>query len=674
MTPNLDDLPRTPQQHFKLLFFGAVLRLRELVRSAEPPVEDVPALAFLGGYFEELERAGMQDGEPAVLEMWERAVADWETRAACHLPLRALREAGVLDAPALSLLLAIGLVEEDPRFGVLFDLLQGGTGRTRPTIGLLTGWWTSDDDPAVARGALRRLLEAGICELVDADTPRSDGAVQLAPAVWDAARGDTVRSLRRIGTYIPPEELPRLSELIVPEAVVQELEALPPLLAAGEVATVIVRGPRASGRRTTLAALAAALDRGLIELKSDNPAAAWAAVGPLATLLHAVPVCELDLAPGETADLARPSALDGPLGIALRRRGGISGAAAEGSVTLALPIPDADARRRHWEAALGTASSAPTGFGDRFRMTGGHIRRTARLARAAAALAGSADVTVADVRRAARSLGRQALDTLATPIAVNGDWGDVSLDADTLEELQLLERRCRHREQLATGIAADSSGVRALFTGPSGTGKSLAGRLLGSVLEQDVYSLNLSTVVDKYIGETEKNLSRVFDCAEELDVILLLDEGDALLTQRTGVQTANDRYANLETNYLLQRLESFEGILIVTTNAPDRIDPAFQRRMDVVIEFRAPDVAERWAIWNLHLPAEHDVDPWLLDEVAVRCAITGGQIQNAVVHATLLALGDDGVIGSRHLEAAVRREYRKAGGTCPLRTGSVVHA
>ena len=133
------------------------------------------------------------------------------------------------------------------------------------------------------------------------------------------------------------------------------------------------------------------------------------------------------------------------------------------------------------------------------------------------------------------------------------------------------------------------------------------------------------------------------------------------------MQSSNDRYANLETNYLLQRLESFEGILIVTTNASDRIDRAFQRRMDVVIDFRAPDAAERWSIWQLHLPATHTIDGELLQELAERCELSGGQIRNAVLHASLLALNDDGPIRSSHLEAAVQREYRKMGSICPMR-------
>ena len=150
-------------------------------------------------------------------------------------------------------------------------------------------------------------------------------------------------------------------------------------------------------------------------------------------------------------------------------------------------------------------------------------------------------------------------------------------------------------------------------------------------------------------------------------MILMLDEGDALMTRRTDVHTSNDRYANLETNFLLQRLESYEGVLVVTTNAGERIDPAFRRRLDIVVEFRAPDAAERWAIWRLHLPSSHGVDEGFLDEVAARCQLTGGQIRNAVLHASLLALDARVAICSEHLDAAVRREYRKAGAVCPLR-------
>ena len=264
--------------------------------------------------------------------------------------------------------------------------------------------------------------------------------------------------------------------------------------------------------------------------------------------------------------------------------------------------------RTNGSASLVTAPNGGPGDGaedvaqlaERFRMTGGNIRRAARLAQSYAALAGRRAISQEDAQQAARALNRQALDALAalTPALDDGEQGDswhhLAASADVLAELLTLESRCRHRERLRDVVGPAlggqlNSGVRALFTGPSGTGKTLAARVLASALGMDLYRLDLSTVVNKYIGETEKNLNQVFSHAEELDVILLLDEGDALLTQRTGVSNANDRYANLETNFLLQRIETYEGILIVTTNASERIDGAFQRRMDVLVEFRAPE-------------------------------------------------------------------------------------
>jgi SpoVK/Ycf46/Vps4 family AAA+-type ATPase len=174
--------------------------------------------------------------------------------------------------------------------------------------------------------------------------------------------------------------------------------------------------------------------------------------------------------------------------------------------------------------------------------------------------------------------------------------------------------------------------------------------------------------VSKYIGETERNLERVFAASETLDVVLLLDEGDALLGNRTDVSTATDRYANLETNYLLQRLEAYDGVLIVTTNAADRIDRAFARRMDVTIDFALPDADTRFDLWQSHLPASHALSVRRLDEVALRCALSGGQIRNVALHASSLALERCVPLGDESLVAALRREYRNAGQGCPSLT------
>ena len=227
------------------------------------------------------------------------------------------------------------------------------------------------------------------------------------------------------------------------------------------------------------------------------------------------------------------------------------------------------------------------------RLSGGTIRQVAPGAVVEARAAGRTDVTPADVTLAARAVRPEMPLSLATRVEVQGGWHDIVVPPIVRQELLDLERRCRHRERLTDTVRGPlmsgvGVGVRALFSGPSGTGKTLAARVLAAVLGKDLYRLDLPGVVNKYLGETEKNLERVLEHVEELDVVLLLDEGEALLARRTDVQNANDRYANLETNYLLQRLESFEGIVVITTNAERHLDAAFGRRLDVIIHFPAP--------------------------------------------------------------------------------------
>jgi SpoVK/Ycf46/Vps4 family AAA+-type ATPase len=383
-----------------------------------------------------------------------------------------------------------------------------------------------------------------------------------------------------------------------------------------------------------------------------------------------------DLGPGETVELPVPSAYQGPTAALLGLEGGFRGPLAENALTLTLPPLGLAQRLRHWERALeGRPATDLTALAENYQLPGGYIRQAGRLAVAQAALHRREAVTPDDVRVACRALNRQLLDSLASRLDADGSWDGLVVDESTLDKLRELQRRCRHRERLLDRLgpgfgSSPSRGVRALFSGPSGTGKTLAARILAAELGADVYRVDLSAVVNKYIGETEKNLQRVLSRAEELDVILLLDEGDALLGNRTDVKSANDRYANLETNYLLQRLESYQGIIVVTTNAAQYIDNAFQRRMDVVVSFVPPGPEERRAIWQLHLPADHAVPTGFLNEVTARCALTGGQIRNAALHATLLAL-EDGGRGVRrgHVEQALQSEYRKAGALCPLGNG-----
>ena len=569
-----------------------------------------------------------------------------------------------LDEGASTLLMVTGLIEEDARFGPLFEALQNAPGQHRPTVALLTALWRDEDDCIAVRAHLRRLMDLGLIQPVNPEASRLEWAIEPMLILWDALRGEKPARIANWGVYRPLEELTEAGDLVIDADVRRTLDSLPRLLETGEVQCVIVRGPRHNGRRTVMGALARGLGLGVLEVQTPAKGAEerLRLAGPLAKLLHAFPVLLPDIAPGETFDVQSPAA---PFGVILERHGGVTGPAVERAITLALDVPGPACRLRHW--GVDSAEIA-----ERFRMTSGNIRRAARLARCYAAIDHRLEITLDDVRSASRALNRQALETIAVHVPCSGGWERIGAAEDTMVELRTLENRCRHRERLrsAAGPALGGDlncGVRALFSGPSGTGKTMAARLLASSLGMDLYRLDLAAVVNKYIGETEKNLNQVFARAEELDVILLLDEGDALLTNRTSVQSSNDRYANLETNFLLQRIESFEGILLVTTNAANRIDSAFQRRMDVVVDFRPPDPNERWLIWQLHLPADHEVDGRWLEEAAQRCAFTGGQIRNAVLHASALALQDRTPTSTAHLEESVMREYRKMGAVCPLR-------
>jgi ATPase family associated with various cellular activities (AAA) len=615
-----------------------------------------------------------------------------QSPGAPHLPLRALAGAAGLSHDELTMLVCAGLVEEDARFGALFEAAQETPGQRRPTSGLLASWWRGPADAGEARASLRRLGELGLFECPNADAPRSEWVLRVPAALWEALRGDVSESPAPWARYRAAAELEDLGALILPPQLKSRVEQAPALLRSGEARALVVRGPRRNGRRTLVGAIARSLGLGLLEVEAFGAGGAvvlpgqsradesrWRVAGPLAACLNALPVVRIELAPGEAAELPRLECCPAPLAVLLGGQGGVGGEAVERALTLTVPMPDRAERREHWRRSLGSPTRDLEEITEGFRLTGGNVRRAARLARVYASLAGREEIRTEDVREAARALGREALETLAARVETEGDWTQLAVSNHTFAELRSLESRCRQRERLAEEAGAGfgarpNGGVRALFSGPSGTGKTLAARLLAASLRKDLYRLDLSSVVNKYIGETEKNLGRVLSRAEELDVVLLLDEGDALLAPRTEVSNANDRYANLETNYLLQRLESYEGILVVTTNAGDRIDAAFQRRMDVCVQFSPPDAAERRSIWQLHLPAEHAVGQPLLDEVAHRCDLTGGQIRNAVLHASTVALEEGGSVTASHLEEAVRREYRKSGAVCPLRRGGRAHS
>jgi SpoVK/Ycf46/Vps4 family AAA+-type ATPase len=230
--------------------------------------------------------------------------------------------------------------------------------------------------------------------------------------------------------------------------------------------------------------------------------------------------------------------------------------------------------------------------------------------------------------------------------------------------------RCRSRDGLADGLGPSTStryrpGVRALFVGPSGTGKTLAAGWLATRLGLPLYRVDLAAVTSKYIGETEKNLAQLLARAEHAEVLLLFDEADSLFAKRTEVREANDRFANAQTNYLLQRLETFDGITILTSNSRARFDSAFARRLDVIVEFPPPGPEEQRALWQSHLGGQHALSQRDLNRLAAAADLCGGNIRNLVLAAAVAARAAGRPIQYSDIAEALAGEFRKLNRQAP---------
>lgn len=655
-------IPRTPAGQFRLYLHGAVLAGATGLRRILEGEEATARFPFLTGYLGAL-RALMPDGITwgDALPWFLRELTAWESGVTSSLSR--LGDAGLTQVDRLTWLL-IGLGEEDARFGDLWATLQGGL--RRPTWEGLTRLLAEPGAPFLT---LRKLLGHGLVDVIDRTVPRSEWALYVPPALWEAARGDLPDGA------VPPERLQAPVQLGLNASDQERLEALGALMAKGEISLAVIRGLTAADREAAAGAVARASGRPLLPV---GPALLQPEererLGALALLTGAIPLVGADLAPGEKLNLPELGLYRGGILLALGGEGGVEGPLTGQMVTLQLCLPDRATRASRWRELLsGLASdldSTSLALADRFQIAPALQRAAGLGALHLAQLEGRPTPTGEDVQRALRSYGRQGLQTGAIRMEPRASLEHLVLDEATEAGLRELLLRCRHREALggALGPAAGGHprGVRALLSGPSGTGKTMAATALAGALGKDLYRLELAAVVSKYIGETEKNLSRLLTQAEELDVILLLDEGDALLGRRSEVKSANDRYANLETNYLLQRLEPYSGIILITTNAADQIDSAFRRRLDLIVPFQAPGPAERLRLWQGHLPADHQVPPAFLTQVAELCALTGGQIRNSAALAVLLALDEQTPVGPVHLQTAIATEYRKAGALSPL--------
>jgi hypothetical protein len=336
----------------------------------------------------------------------------------------------------------------------------------------------------------------------------------------------------------------------------------------------------------------------------------------------------------------------------------------------ATPPPHPD-RTRLWRAGLNgwDLGVDPAAATSHFKLSPEQIPRAAR---AAAQMAAAEDrpLQVADLHYGARSQAAVGLERLARRIEPAFGWDDLVLPPDALAALREISARVRHRERVLGAWAMRRSagrdeGVAALFAGQSGTGKTMAAEVIAADLGLHLYTVDLATVVDKYIGETEKNLERIFSEAEAASAVLFFDEADALFGKRSDVKDAHDRYANVETAYLLQRMEAFTGVVILATNLRANLDDAFTRRLDKVVTFPMPGPAERALLWRncfrSPLPMAADVD---LDFCAEAFQLSGGSIRNIALGAAYRAADATGAVTMKEIVLAAEDEYHKIGRLC----------
>jgi hypothetical protein len=327
--------------------------------------------------------------------------------------------------------------------------------------------------------------------------------------------------------------------------------------------------------------------------------------------------------------------------------------------------PDPEERTTLWREALGEEADSINGqieaVVSQFQLGTADIRAAAV---AAVGLSRARSGSVGDALwEACRAQARPRLEDLAQRIEPRATWEELVLPEPQLELLRQMSAHVRQKLKVYQewGFAAKSArglGISALFSGPSGTGKTMAAEVLANELKLDLYRIDLSSVVSKYIGETEKNLRRVFDAAESGGAILLFDEADALFGKRSEVKDSRDRYANIEVGYLLQRMEAYMGLAVLTTNLRNNLDDAFERRIRFSVGFPFPDTAERRAIWARMMPDALPTEGLDLDKLA-RLKVAGGNIRNIAMNAAFLAADADSPVRMVHVLAAARAEYGK---------------
>jgi hypothetical protein len=456
-------------------------------------------------------------------------------------------------------------------------------------------------------------------------------------------------------------------------------------VATDQPARIVVRGRAGSGRRTLLAALAGHAGRalGVIDL-GGAPREPTRLLDLLrASLRRAlmrgwIPCVDgLDFVSDEDTLLRDGIATifrDHPGPLALRLPPLFRAPLDPGHLVLDLPVLDEHERQVVWHDALarrGLSAADAADLAARYRVGPGVIERVTTAVGESFRLAAGGEPDTATATAAVTTAVRQHLESrigdVATRVGRQATWSDVVLPEDLVDSLLEITGRVRYRKKVFEDWGygrsmTTSRGITALFSGGPGTGKTMVAGVIARDLGVELYRVDVSRITSKWVGETEKNLASLFDAAEDGQVMLLFDEADSLFAKRTNVQTSVDRYANMEVNYLLQRLDSFEGIAILTTNFGSAIDPAFRRRLSFRVTFPFPDEEMRERLWRALIPTEvpraEAID---FGGLATRFKLSGGYIRNASLRAAFLAAEEGLALTQDHIERAIRAEFREIG-------------
>jgi len=557
-------------------------------------------------------------------------------------------------------------VEADAMAGRAVAWLQAPVAGSRPTLGLAAAAFAAASGAGAQ--ALHVLLsgkamQSGLLTVMSESGPLPERPFSVPTPICLALAGrDAALPGMTIGLGEPqPVKLP-------PSVHSEAKRHARGLDAEGQKGLILRAGSAVEGR-SVAAAIATALGLRPLYIETDK----LAGLGPLLVLRGLLPVFCFEIGPGDRRKLPNVPLYSGPC-LALCGLEGTVEHASGAVLSWSLPVPSREERRDLWSAALGDDALAER-LAREHRHGSGRIAQLARLARHRANLDGGARPALSHVADAAWAGEGLGLEALAQPLRDAISDEAMVMTPVLRRDLETLLLRCRSRDGLERGLGASATaryrpGVRALFVGPSGTGKTLAAGWLATRLQMPLYRVDLASVSSKYIGETEKNLAKLLAHAEQAEVVLLFDEADSLFGRRTEVKEANDRFANAQTNYLLQRIESFDGVTLLTSNSKARFDTGFMRRLDLIIEFPQPGPEERRALWLSHLGAGHRLATSQVNQLAVAVDLGGGHIRNAVLTAAVLAQARGTPIEFGDVAAAIGDEYRKVGRQVPAELGA----